>query len=144
MLVRMRISPSFFSSPREIASHMQSPFPLGSDIPIPPGGILIDCNNSLEVIQGMVAEQAEYFKELNPVTIVFGVHPSGISGEEFLEAREAQVDDAHATFSQVERILKSLGVKKVHRIFAETNAKESVDAAIELSEPELVLTHQIR
>ena len=144
MLVRMRIFPSFFSAPREIASHMQSPFPLGSDIPIPPGGILIDCNNSLNIIQEMIMERADYFKQLNPVTIVFGVHPSGISGEEFLEAREALVDDAHEIFSQVERTLKSLGVKKVHRIFAETDAKESVDAAIRLSEPELVLTHQIR
>ena len=89
-------------------------------------------------------ERADYFKQLNPVTIVFGVHPSGISGEEFLEAREALVDDAHEIFSQVERTLKSLGVKKVHRIFAETDAKESVDSAIGLSEPELVLTHQIR
>ena len=93
-----------------------------------------------------VADSFRIFATMNPVTVTFGIHPSGLSGSEFDDAREALIIDAHRTFTEVERLLKRFGTKRIHRLFEESNAPNSVTAGVELAQPSVVLSrhpHQV-
>lgn len=48
--------------------------------------------------------------------------------------------DAHRTFTEVERMLKRLDTKRIHRLFEESNAPASVAARVELAQPSTVLS----
>ena len=146
MFWRSRRSPNFFTTPREVADLAHGPFPIGRDVPIAPGGILIDCNESIEHLRDLIDSHTDVFATMNPVTVTFGIHPSGLSGSEFDDAREALIIDAHRTFTEVERLLKRFGPKRIHRLFEESNAPNSVTAGVELAQPSVVLSrhpHQV-
>lgn len=132
-------APVFFRSERELASHRESPFPLGHDIVIAPGGVLIDCNGTSTHVQGRIDEHRDALKDARPVTLVFGVHPSGISGEEAGDAREALIVEGHHIFVKVERALRALGVRGAIRLFEEANARDSIAMADERVKPALTI-----
>lgn len=135
LVIRMLRFPSFFRSGRERADYTQSPFPLGRDIPIAPGGVLIDCNATVHEVIMRIDASAATVTSTRPVTMVFGVHPSGLSGEEIDEARAALADEGHLVFSAVETHLRGLGVKGAIRLFEEADSVASVRQAQDLAAP---------
>ena len=135
LLVRKLRAPGFFRSARERANHAQSPFPLGHDAPIQAGGVLIDCNAPASQVLERVDEQAQAVTDARPVVLVFGVDPSGLSGEEKDEARDALIEDGHVVFTAVESGLRKRGVRNPIRLFEEADARGSVAAAQELAQP---------
>lgn len=133
LLIRRFTSPDFFRSGRQIANQLQSPFPLGSDLVIAPGGLLIDCNASAGRVIDRIREHEHV--SLSPVSLVFGIHPAGISGEEFDEAREALIEEGHEIFESVSSFLKGQGVRNVMRIYEEADSSTSVAMAQERCQP---------
>ena len=127
-LRRLR-SPDFFRNGREVAGRLQSPFPLGHDLPIPPGGLLIDCNDDAERVISRIQESHARIDSVQPVSLVFGIHPAGLSGEEFDQARESLIEDGHAIFRQVSMSLRTSGVRNPILIYEEADAQESVRLA---------------
>lgn len=139
LVIRRLRAPAFFRSGREIANRAQSPFPLGNDIPIAPGGLLIDCNDVAERIISRIQESHASIDSVQPVSLVFGIHPAGISGEEFDEARESLIEDGHAIFQQVSSALRTNGVRNPIHIYEEADAHESVRLAKERTAPSIVI-----
>jgi amino acid transporter len=139
MLIRWRQHPEFFRRPREAANPAQSPFPLGRDTPIDPGGVLIDCNASTDDVLDRVREGADSLVGASPVTMVFGVHPSGFMGDEMDAMREALIEDGHVVFTQVEKDLRGRGVRSPIRLFEEADGPRSVEEATELTQPAVVI-----
>jgi hypothetical protein len=139
LLVQMLKSPRFFRNDRERANHAQSPFLLGHDIVISPGGALIDCNATVHEVLGRVADHASELQGHEPVVLVFGIHPSGLSGEEMGAARESLIEDGHLVFTETERQLRTLGVRDPIRLFEEADARNSVVAAQERTCPSITV-----
>lgn len=139
ILQRVR-SPRFFGNNREIANRLQSPFPLGIELSIPPGGVLIDCNTTADRVIERISESGADWESLRPVSLVFGIHPAGLSGEEFHEAREALIEEGHDIFNQVCVALRSHGVRDPIRIYEEADALTSVDLSRRRTAPSVVLT----
>ncbi len=135
LVVRMVRDPAFFRSSREQADFTQSPFPLGRDIPIAPGGVLIDCNATPHEVIARIDANAGAVTGMRPVTLVFGVHPAGVSGEELDASRAALADEGHHVFTAVETHLRDLGVKGAIRLFEEADAVESVRLAQGVAAP---------
>lgn len=137
LLVRRFTSPVFFRSGHEIANQLQSPFPLGSDQVISPGGLLIDCNKSAPGVIETIRkhEQERELTSFKPVSLVFGIHPSGLSGEEFDESREALIEEGHGIFESVSNFLRAQGVRGIMRIYEEADATTSVHMAQERCQP---------
>ena len=135
LLVRMLRHSSFFRRDRERADFTQSPFPLGRDTPIAPGGLLIDCNSSPHDVISRIDASMGVVTSSRPVTLVFGVHPSGLSGEEMVVAREVLAEEGHEVFTVVEAHLRGLGVRGSLRLFEEANAEQSVRLAQQLVVP---------
>jgi len=135
LVVRMVRHPAFFRSSREQADFTQSPFPLGRDAPITPGGVLIDCNATPHEVMARIDANAGAVTGTRPVTLVFGVHPSGVSGEELGASRAALAEEGHVVFTAVENHLRDLGVKGALRLFEEADAVESVRLAQGLAAP---------
>ncbi len=140
LVIQWLRSPQFFHSGREVANRIQSPFPLGNDIPIPPGGVLIDCNASAEHVIERLSSTRSQWESLRPVSLAFGIHPSGLSGEEFREAREALIEEGHEIFTRVSFTLRTFGVRDPVRIYEEADAGTSVDLARDRTQPALVLS----
>lgn len=139
MLVRALRHPEFFRRRRESANRTQSPFPIGRDVAVAPGGVLIDCNASTDDVLGRVAEGAGALAGAAPVTMVFGVQPSGLSGEEYDVARDALIEDGHAVFTRVEQDLRGRGVRNPVRLYEEADAAGSVEAATVFAQPSVVI-----
>jgi hypothetical protein len=139
MLVRALRHPEFFRRPRELANRAQSPVPMGRDAPIAPGGVLIDCNASADEVLERVQAGADGIAGASPVSMVFGVQPSGLSGEEYDAVRDALIEDGHAVFTRVEHDLRGRGVRNPVRLFEEADAAGSVEAATEFAQPSVVI-----
>lgn len=139
LIIRRLTAAKFFANGRQVANRMQSPFPLGNDIPIPPGGTLIDCNASAHQVIERIHTAAEKQAFTEPVTMVFGIHPAGLSGEEVDEAREALIEEGHSIFNQVERALRASGVRRPFRIYEEADAGASVELARDRSQPSTII-----
>lgn len=139
MIVRSLRTPGFFRNRRERATHAQSPFPIGRDVPIAPGGVLIDCNATAAEVCHRVQQAADRIAGVEPVVLVFGIHPAGISGEEIDTMRDALIDDGHAVFTQVEQQLRGMGVRSQVRLFEEADAHQSVETAAEFVKPSVTV-----
>lgn len=139
MVVRSVRVPGFFRNGREQASHAQSPFPIGRDVPIEPGGVLIDCNSSAEDVCGRVQQAQDRIRGVTPVVLVFGIHPAGISGEEIDTMRDALIDEGHDVFSRVESELRGLGVRSQIRLFEEADAHRSMETAEDFARPSVIV-----
>lgn len=139
LAIRHLRSPAFFRNGREIANRAQSPFPLGNEIPITPGGLLIDCNDEVERVIARIQASDIQLGALQPVSLVFGIHPAGLSGEEFDEARESLIEDGHAIFRQVSAALRSSGVRNPLFIYEEADAQGSIHLAQERAAPAAVI-----
>jgi amino acid transporter len=139
MLIRWRVNPDYFRHPRELANRAQSPFPMGRDISISPGGVLIDCNASVDDVLHRVSQGADSLTGASPVTMVFGVQPSGFMGDEVDAMREALIEDGHAVFTKVEQDLRGRGVRGPVRLYEEADATRSVEDATELTKPTVVI-----
>jgi amino acid transporter len=126
---------NYFKAPREVASAAQSPFPIGRERNIPEGGVLIDCNDAPEHVIDRLEAFAGNLQDASAISMVFGIQPSGVSGEELEEARAALIDEGGTVFRSVERVLRSRGVRKVHRLFEEADSSDSVEIATELVKP---------
>lgn len=135
MAIRWIRSPRFFRKGRESANFAQSPFPLGTDVAIPAGGVLIDCNDSAEQVLAKVAEARPVIANTRPVSLVFGVHPAGLSGEEFDEAREVLIEEGHGIFTEVTRALRAEGAPSPFLIYEEADTHGSVRLAQERTQP---------
>lgn len=135
MLVRMLRAPAFFRSSREQADFTQSPFPLGHDFPIAPGGVLVDCNARPHEVIARIDANAGAVTGARPVTLVFGVRPSGMSGEELDASRAALAEEGNVVFTAVENHLRDLGVKRAIRLFEEADSVESVRLAQRVAAP---------
>ena len=130
---------SYLSSARQTATFAQSPFPLGKDIEINPGGALVNCNATVDdIVARLIANEAELVKA-NPVTLVFGIHPSGLSGAEADDSREALIELGEQTFRKVEVTIRKMGVRRCLRLFEEANAHDSIAAAELASRPALLI-----
>lgn len=141
MGVRMLASMAFFRSRPEVANALQSPFILPSERPIPAGGVLIDCNHSLEVVIASIdAADLHTLSSDTPVCLVIGVQPPGYMGEEELVVRNALIDDAAHLFTQVQRYLKGMGISRTIPLYIESNAKESVDRVEIQTQPTLIIS----
>ncbi len=141
MVIRMIQSPSFFKSPKQIANALQSPFILPSERPIPTGGVLIDCNHSLEfIINSIDVGNIAALPPTTPIYLVTGIQPAGYLGEEESEVRNALIDDASHTFMQVQRYLKGMGLIHTIPLYEDSNAPESIELAIERTSPERVIS----
>ena len=139
LVVRMLRHPSFFARRRERADITQSPFPLGHDISIAPGGVLIDCNAMPHEVIRRIGESEGLVTATRPVTLVFGVHPSGLSGEEMTEAREALAEEGNLVFTAVESHLRAIGVGDSVRLFEEADSEQSVRRAQNLVDPSVTV-----
>ena len=139
LVVRMLRHPSFFARRRERADITQSPFPLGHDISIAPGGVLIDCNAMPHEVIRRIGESEGLVTATRPVTLVFGVHPSGLSGEEMTEAREALAEEGNLVFTAVESHLRAIGVRDSVRLFEEADSEQSVHRAQNLVDPSVTV-----
>jgi hypothetical protein len=139
LVVRMLRHPSFFARRRERADITQSPFPLGHDISIDPGGVLIDCNAMPHEVIRRIGESEGLVTATRPVTLVFGVHPSGLSGEEMAEAREALAEEGNLVFTAVESHLRAIGVRDSVRLFEEADSEQSVHRAQNLVDPSVTV-----
>lgn len=139
MVVRYFRAPAFYRNRRQLANHAQSPFPLGRDLQIAPGGALINCNSSIDDVRDRVQRAAEQIALASPVTMVFGIHPAGFLGEEMESMREALVEDGHRVFASVESDLRAMGRRDQIRLFEEADAQGSVVSAVELTKPSLVI-----
>ena len=139
LFVRRLRSPDFFLNSREVAGRLQSPFPLGHDVSIPPGGALIDCNDEAESIIARLEESDLDVASLRPISLVFGIHPAGLSGEEFEEAREALIEEGHAIFTRVSAAVRRLGAREPLRIYEEADAAGSLRLAQQRVEPIVVI-----
>jgi hypothetical protein len=73
------------------------------------------------------------------VTLVFGVHPSGLSGEEMTEAREALAEEGNLVFTAVESHLRAIGVRDSVRLFEEADSEQSVHRAQNLVDPSVTV-----
>lgn len=141
LLIRSLRAPTFFSNRREIANHAQSPFPLGNDLDIATGGVLIDCNTSIHEVQHRIEENSAALQDARPVVLVFGVHPAGLSGEEILdEAREALIEQGHQVFTAAEATLRTYGVRGSIRLFEEVDAHRSMQEAQARVEPSITVS----
>lgn len=139
MIVRSLRTPGFFRGSRQQANHAQSPFPIGREAPIEPGGVLIDCNATPEDVCHRVQQAADRIAGVEPVVLVFGIHPSGISGDEIDAMRDALIDDGHAVFTQVEQQLRGMGVRNQVRLFEEADAHQSLETAAEFVKPSVTV-----
>lgn len=139
MLIRALRHPEFFRRRRELANRAQSPFPIGRDVAVSPGGVLIDCNASPDDVLHRVREGADSLAGASPVSMVFGVQPSGLLGEEFDAMREALIEDGHAVFTKVEQDLRTRGVRNPVRLFEEADGPGSVEDATEFAKPSVVI-----
>ena len=139
MLIRSRQRPDFFHEPKEIASHAQSPFLIGRELAIEPGGVLINCNATIEHVLDRVRASKQDIAGKSPVTMVFGIHPSGIMGEELEAMTEALIDDGHRVFTEVEHELRNSGVRNPIRLFEEEDSHRSVETATQLTQPKIVV-----
>ena len=139
LVIRRLRAAAFFHNGREIATRVQSPFPLGNDIPITPGGLLIDCNDDAHRVIARIQESHTPIDSVQPVSLVFGIHPAGLSGEEFDQARESLIEDGHAIFRQVSTSLRTIGVRNPILIYEEADAQESVHLARERTAASIVI-----
>ncbi len=139
LVIRRLRAPAFFRNGREIANRVQSPFPLGNDVPITPGGVLIDCNDDAERVISRIRQSHTSIDSVQPVSLVFGIHPSGISGEEFDEARESLIEEGHAIFQRVSTALRTNGVRSPIFVYEEADAQDSVHLARERTSPSIVI-----
>lgn len=139
LVIRRFHAPAFFSNNREKANRAQSPFPLGNDGPIAQGGILIDCNDDAERVIARIQASDAPIRSMQPVCLVFGVHPAGLSGEEFDQARASLIEDGHAIFRSVSASLRSRGVRKTILIYEESDAVGSVHLARQRTSPSIVV-----
>lgn len=139
MGIRALRHPEFFRRGRELANRAQSPFPMGRDVAVSPGGLLIDCNSSADDVLHRMREGADRIAGVTPVTMVFGVQPAGISGEEMDAMREALIEDGHVVFTRVEQDLRARGVRNPVRLFEEADAPRSVEEAKEFARPSVVI-----
>ena len=139
LVIRQLRSPAFFRNGREAANRLQSPFPLGNDVPIAPGGLLVDCNDSPEHVIVRIKAEGTRLTSVRPVSLVFGIHPSGLSGEEFSEAREALIEEGHDVFEQVSLALRRHGVRNPIRIYEEADSPTSLELARERARPTVVV-----
>ena len=140
LLIRSLRAPTFFRNRREIANHAQSPFPLGNDLDIATGGVLIDCNTSIHEVQHRIEESSAAVQDARPVVLVFGVHPAGLSGEEMDEAREALIEQGHQVFTAAEAALRTYGVRGSIRLFEEADAHRSMQEAQARVEPSITVS----
>jgi len=139
LIIRRFLSPEFFQNGPEVANRLQSPFPLGTDLPIPPGGVLIDCNATAEKITERLTMAPDGWQVQRPVSLTFGIHPAGISGEEFHEARESLIEEGHDIFMHVTAAVRAQGVREVLWIYEEGDAHQSVEMARERANPSVVI-----
>jgi hypothetical protein len=135
MLVRRVRTPAFFTSPREAASHVAGPFPDGRELPIEPGGLLIDANTDEDAVARLIADLPDEALLLRPVLLVFGIEPSGIGGDEFGDARDALIDRGASVFRAAEAALRARGVRSVIRLYEPADAARSVGLAIAFADP---------
>lgn len=139
MIWRMIRAPQFFRNNRERANYVQSPFPIGPELPIKPGGVLIDCNADAHEVVAHVNAHAQELRSASPVVMVFGIHPAGVSGEEFEAAREALIDTGYEIFVRTEQALKDIGVRNPIKFFDEGESHASVAYAKEVAQPSLTI-----
>ena len=140
LVIRSLRAPAFFRNNRERANHAQSPFPLGYEVPIEAGGVLIDCNASIHEVQRRIDENSSELRQAQPVVLVFGVQPSGLSGVEMDEAREALIEQGHQVFTAAESSLRKYGVRGSIRLFGEADAHRSMQEAHARVEPSITVS----
>lgn len=73
------------------------------------------------------------------MVMVFGIHPAGVSGEEFEAAREALIDTGYEIFVRTEQALKDIGVRNPIKFFDEGESHASVAYAKEVAQPSLTI-----
>jgi hypothetical protein len=72
--------------------------------------------------------------------LVFGVQPSGLSGVEMDEAREALIEQGHQVFTAAESSLRKYGVRSSIRLFEEADAHQSMQEAHARVEPSITVS----
>lgn len=128
LVIRRIVAPTFFvTTPPERAGVLQPPFVLDAEKPPPHGGIVVDCNDSVDRIEHMIADHltADLDKS-TPLYLVFGVEPAGVSGEEYGAARDALEADGERIIASVLGFLKARGFTQVYRMYDEADANASV------------------
>ena len=133
---RMLRAGGFFRSRPQVANAMQSPFVLPSERPIPAGGILVDCNHSLDfVIASIDAAGLESLPANTPVYLVAGIAPPELMGDEDRAVHDALIDDASQLFLHVQRYLKGIGVARTIPLYEDSDAATSLLLAAEQTQP---------
>jgi amino acid transporter len=120
--------PTYFAAALpETASLLQDPFPLDAEKAVPVGGIVVDCNDPLDLVLEVIEREAlPALDRKTPLYLVFGVEPAEMYGDEYRTAVDALATDAELLFTRVSRILKGMGFRSVYRFYDNSHAKESV------------------
>lgn len=139
LVTRQLRAPGFFQGTRTKANPAQSPFPIGREVPIEPGGVLIDCNADPAHILDRIAKHVQDLTSEKPITLVFGIRPSGLAGEELEAATDALIDDGAVVFGQVEQALRERGIRHSVRLFEDADAHDSMVSAREYARPSIVI-----
>ena len=126
--VSRTIFPAYFDKTRpEIASLLQDPFLLDTEKEVPTGGIVVDCNDPLDLVAEVIEKEAlPDLDRRTPLYLAFGVEPAELIGDEYRAAVDALASDAEVLFTRVGRILKGMGFKSVYCFYDNSHAKESV------------------
>ena len=141
MFIRMAQRTPFFASQRQVANALQSPFILPSERPIPAGGVLVDCNHSVEAITAMLnAADLSALAPDTPFYLVSGVQPPELAGEEENTVINALINDASHIFLEVQKYLRAIGFTHTIPLYEECGARDSIVAATERTRPTLVLS----
>jgi|GEM_PF-91109 len=126
--VSRMIFPAYFVKNRpESASLLQAPFLLDAEKKVPSGGIVVDCNDPLDLVIEVIEKNT--LPDLNrktPLYLAFGVEPAELIGDEYRAAVDALASDAEILFSRIGKILRGMGFKSVYCFYDYSHAKESV------------------
>jgi hypothetical protein len=138
---RMVRAREYFQSRPQVANAIQSPFILPSERPIPAGGVLIDCNHSLDfVIASIDAAGLATLPADTPVYLVAGVSSPELMGEEDRAVHDALVDDASQLFLHVQRYLKGIGISRTIPLYEEADADTSLALAAAQAQPARIVS----
>jgi hypothetical protein len=128
LIISRIIYPAYFVSTRpETAGLLQTPFLLDAEKDVPTGGIVVDCNDPLDLVAEVIEKEAlPVFDRETPIYLAFGVEPAELIGDEYRAAVDALASDAEVLFTRVGRILRGMGFKSVYCFYDNSRAKESV------------------
>jgi amino acid transporter len=128
LVIRRKVSPGFFHSELPKAANiLESPFMLDTEKTVPHGGIVVDCNDPIEEVIGIIDRMATPDLDRGtPLYLVFGVEPAELSGDEYNTAMEALASDADRQFTTLGRMLKGMGFRSVFSFYDNSHARESV------------------